>query len=89
MENENLNVIPVEELAGEKKTCHKCGRTLPITSFFKSGRGYRTICIDCSREEHGTTDKFREFSSRELIEELKSRGYKGTLTKTIIKKLSL
>lgn len=71
----------------EVKQCSCCGQWLPITEFEKRGQGYRKICITCNREKHGISDKFKAFSSRELIEELRARGYKGKLTFTKVEEV--
>lgn len=62
-----------------KKQCKCCGKELPITYFKKRGTGYRNICMACERREDGSSERFKEFTSRELIDELISRGYKGEL----------
>lgn len=35
--------------------------------------------MTCERNETGVSEKFKEFTSRELIEELRSRGFTGDL----------
>lgn len=82
-----IKVFP--EYTGDKKICKSCKKELPISHFQKYASGYRHICNDCRRKESGVTDKFKDFTSRELIEELKSRGYEGTLQKKIIETIKL
>ena len=72
-----------------KKKCKCCGKELPITMFNRRGPGYRNICISCERGESGVSDKFKNFTSRELIEELRSRGYKGTLKYVKVEEFNL
>lgn len=79
MENNNDKVLATQETITEKKKCKCCGKELPITYFNKRGPGYRNICMSCERNKTGVSDKFKDFTSRELIEELRSRGYKGML----------
>lgn len=83
MENNSLinndKPIATQIVVTEQKKCKCCGKLLPITYFNKKGIGHRKVCISCERNEAGVSDKFKEFTSRELIEELKSRGYKGEL----------
>lgn len=65
------------------KKCNKCGKMLPLDHFAKYGQGYRATCEICRRAASGVSEKFKDFTSRELLEELKSRGYKGKLTRVI------
>lgn len=65
------------------KKCNKCGKMLPLDHFATYGKGHRATCEICRREANGVSEKFKDFTSRELIEELKSRGYKGKLTRVI------
>lgn len=55
----------------ETKVCKVCGQELPLSEFRKS--------------PFTTNSELAKFTPRELIEELKSRGYKGKLyvTRTI------
>lgn len=83
------NITTSPEYTGETKKCICCGKNLPLTHFQKRGIGYRNICNDCLKRESGATDKFKDFSSRELIDELKARGYEGQLTKKVIETIKL
>ena len=74
------------EFTGETKKCKCCGKELPLSHFGKRGTGYRNICV---KRESGATDKFKDFTSRELIDELKARGYEGTLTKKVVETIKL
>lgn len=82
----------------ETKVCKVCGQELPLSEFRKSllvPNGIAT-CKKCVNDKIKKTKLFKEttgstntelakFTPRELIEELKSRGYKGKLyvTRTI------
>lgn len=79
MEDKKDEVLATIETIKEKKICKCCGKELPITMFTKRGLGYRHICISCERGDTNASDKFKAFSSRELMEELRIRGFKGTL----------
>ena len=79
----------IEETTTEKKTCKCCGKELPLTMFNKKGPGYRSICISCERGESGASDKFKEFTSRELMEELRSRGFKGVLKRIKVEEVNI
>jgi len=90
----------------ETKKCNKCGKELPIDSFYKRALnkdGHMNICKDCFNSQY--TDKQKKtnteldkmlnvrnnsnikpiskelssYTPRELIEELRSRGYSGKL----------
>ena len=77
----NGNSPELDDLkVNDYKICSCCGKKLPITEFKKYAAGYRKICISCERKEAGISEKFKDFTSRELIEELRNRGYKGKLT---------
>lgn len=82
-------ITATPEYTGETKKCSCCGKELPLSHFQKRGVGYRNICNDCLKRESGATDKFKDFTSRELIDELKARGYEGQLTKKIVETVKL
>lgn len=71
------------------KKCSVCGEVLPIDMFTRHGRGRENICITCKRKQSGKSEALAQFTPRELIEELKARGYKGKLTYTIVKTLNI
>jgi hypothetical protein len=76
------------------KICKVCGRELPLSAFKKhrlSKDGYTAYCKTCASHKReakidfastmgGGNPALKDFTPRELIEELKARGYKGKLT---------
>ena len=82
-------IIATPVHATQTKKCSCCGKILPIEDFEVYGKGHRSICKICRRNESGATEKFKDFTSRELIDELISRGYKGELRKVIIENVKL
>lgn len=75
------------------KTCIQCGRELPEEMFWKNSSfsgGLMSRCKDCENERRrnmrksnklskGCNPELEKFTPRELIQELKARGYKGKL----------
>ena len=81
MENNNPTTTPVEET----RKCRICGKVLPISMFEVFGkRGYHTACKACEGKEYGSDERFKDVSSRDLILELRARGYKGKLQKITV-----
>lgn len=73
---------------GNKK-CTKCGRVLPISEFNKSRRhkdGLQYYCCECQHETNREVTSLKKkllsdnplsgYTPRELLAELKNRGYK-------------
>ena len=88
--NYNNEILAVEEITTEKKKkCKCCGKELPLTMFNKRGPGYRNIYISCERSESGASEKFKDFTSRELMEELRSRGFKGVLKRIKVEEVEI
>lgn len=75
---------PVKEMM---RKCVKCGAILPISNFTKYGKRHKTCCKTCEGVEVSNNPLFEGIDSRELIIELRARGYKGTLTKTVTKEI--
>lgn len=73
----------------EKRYCKKCKQWLPISHFEKYGVGIRHVCKACQYNIKNPSEKFIDFTSRELIEELRRRGYRGKLTYTEITEVKL
>ena len=57
--------------------------------FNKRGIGYRNICIVCERGDNGASEKFKQFTSRELMEELRIRGFKGTFKRMTVEEITI
>lgn len=73
----------------ETKKCTRCGRVLPISEFNKRAKspdGLQAYCRECKREIYQESHLSKEkllsnnplsgYTPRELLEELKKRGYK-------------
>jgi hypothetical protein len=79
---DNVNIVTATPL----RICKCCGKELPITEFnHYTKTSYRWICKSCQENNISENDKFKDITSRELILELRARGYRGKLTKTITK----
>lgn len=85
IESDTTQCVKIEE----KRYCRKCKQWLPISHFEKYGIGIRHICKACHHNIKNPSEKFIDFTSRELIEELRRRGYKGKLTYTEITEVKL
>lgn len=83
----------LEENKVTTKVCVGCGRELSIDNFKvhnKSNDGYSKECKECSRRRRNASaasalNPLEKFTARQLIEELKRRGYEGELTYTEVK----
>lgn len=79
----------------ETKKCSSCGNELPISQFHKNAatkdglQPYCKACIKAKRDKimHGSNNALRDFSPRELIAELRARGYEGELR--IVQKITV
>ena len=71
----------------ETKRCSQCGAILPVSYFSSYGKRTKTMCKACEGLDIPCDERFKEFESRELILELRARGYKGKLSKTITKEV--
>lgn len=85
-------------MENQSKTCKECGRLLTLDHFRLtplSADGHANICKDCAKQKRqqkkdefalmpsgGGNPELAKFTPRELIEELRSRGYSGKLTIT-------
>ena len=85
METNNQNASQTSTPVEDTRKCVKCGRILPISKFEKYGKhGWHRKCKDCENETYSTDERFKGVTSRDLILELRARGYKGKLQKVII-----
>lgn len=72
----------------QTKTCPRCGRTLPIENFYvsKDGKPY-SYCKECVKVLNAarritppdSENPLSVFTPRQLMQELKRRGYTGKL----------
>lgn len=86
------------------KVCRKCGRELTIDHFKKTRwGGYVSVCTECAtrvlrenknkekenlRKEYAQM-KLKDFTPRELMQELSRRGYKGKLTYVRVEEIDI
>ena len=69
------------------KVCAKCGHTLSVDKFYHNSHnadGYSDICRPCACKRKpssggGANPALAHFTPRELIAELRARGYRGKL----------
>ena len=71
------------------KKCSKCGRELPLNEFYLNRAtfdGLQTWCKECQKERdrskrinRNCNPELAQFTLRQLIEELKNRGYTGEI----------
>ena len=72
----------------QTKTCPRCGRTLPIENFYKNkdGKPY-SYCKECVKVLNAarkitlpdSENPLSAYTPRQLMQELKRRGYTGKL----------
>ena len=75
-------------MENKTKTCPKCGRTLSIENFYKykDGKPY-SYCKECIKALNAarritppdSENPLSEYTPRQLMQELKRRGYTGKL----------
>ena len=88
----------------ETSICKTCGRELPVSSFKMTRWGTRSaVCNKCAselctktkaakkaeKEKEQRELRLRDFTPRELMEELSRRGYEGKLTYTHIETIDI
>lgn len=84
------------------KKCTICGKTLPLSAFYlKSGSkdGYQHCCKECHKQQNKKyyktskeklrTSRLADFTPRELMAELRRRGYEGKLYYTEVHTIEL
>lgn len=81
----------------QTKKCKSCGRTLPLEAFLKCNRtadGRMNECKECRERrrksaETSSGNPLEKFTGRQLIEELRRRGYRGTLEYVEVHKIDM
>lgn len=79
------------------KVCTGCGRELPLSAFNLNNHskdGHMGICKECRRRhKNAPTDSkgnpLAQFTARELMRELKARGYEGILEYTTVQRINI
>ena len=79
----------METITEKTRTCKHCGRTMTEENFMRNAFGYYDVCKECHITKMNKAMKqpkidpkkmrLNDFTPRELIEELRRRGYTGTL----------
>lgn len=72
--------------------CKRCGQEKPLEEFHNNKHGVSQVCRECARKNRNETiarkrnaeraSSLADYSPRELMAELKRRGYEGQLTYT-------
>lgn len=79
------------------KVCKGCGRVLPLSAFSshpKALDGHMSECKECRRRMAGSKksaqgNPLEKFTARQLMHELRERGYKGELEYVEVHKIRL
>lgn len=89
--------METQGLEVKTKKCTRCGRELPVTEFYKrtdSPDGLQAWCKECFKKPTkktqiggGVSDELKMYTSRQLMEELAKRGYRGELE--YVKKINI
>lgn len=80
MSRHAINPVKTNPLTGEEtKICTFCGREQPVYKFYKNsgGKGYRSICIECSHELEGERRKKRRGrlqANKQVVETFLAQG---------------
>lgn len=64
------------------KVYKSCKRELPLSAFAhrsNSKDGYSHVCKECKTKFNGGNPELAKFTPKELMDELKVRGYRGKL----------
>lgn len=77
----NLNDYPEKQdgVVKQTKKCKCCGRVLDVSEFRTYSKGYRNICKHCEYKNRGISEEFAKYEDKDLINELRSRGWSGKL----------
>ncbi len=97
MENEVVSASGTSEES--TKVCVGCGRELPLSAFHKHNKsedGHTALCKECSSrrttkaiKKNSKSNPLAQFTARELMRELKLRGYEGTLEYVTVQKINI
>lgn len=77
------------------KVCKGCGRKLPLSAFGlheRSKDGHMYLCKECRRRKAQKPSKgnpLEKFTARQLMHELKMRGYEGELSYVEVHKIRI
>ena len=88
---------PKQEAQPETKVCKRCGQEKPLADFPEGRWGKQDICRDCRYPKSGKHRNYKTptpavpvpllkisaYSDQELLDELKARGWSGTLERKI------
>lgn len=88
------NVIVEEPATTETRECKSCGEILPMHKFKKYAGNINKrshTCDNCRNKDTNeeSNSELSKFTSRELIVELRKRGYSGELSFVTIKKVKI